>query len=284
MSVQKMWEVSLNILQIPLFIAIIAVLAKKTGKQRGLFAAFFMFALMALALEDIYWITYDILRPDTWMPFAADEFAGSAAILLLGSMLATKLEKKSGLRIPELVFSVVFMAGHAGLWIAWSGEWFQDIVSAIPYVYFVYVLLSGMKETKALTRAGTYLALAVCTFVIALDFIALSLDEGMANLLYNINYVILNGTTVLLYVKILRFGRDKNAGIDVRERTLFLTFALYLWSRLVVYMSSELFYNIGLGLHILTLPLMLWAVIRVMDAGRKREEVQDASDLNGGMT
>ena len=282
-----MWEVSLNILQIPLFIAIIAVLAKKTGKQRGLFAAFFMFALMALALEDIYWITYDILRPDTWMPFAADEFAGSAAILLLGSMLATKLEKKSGLRILELLFSVAFMAGHAGLWIAWSGEWFQDIVSAIPYVYFVYVLLSGMKETKALTRAGTYLALFICTFVIALDFIALPLDEGTANLLYNINYAVLNGTTVFLFVKIIRMGRKQNAGDNVREKALFLTFALYLWSRLVVYMSSEVFYNIGLILHILTFPLMLWAVIRVMDVGRGEKETREADGFpaqNGGVT
>ena len=265
MTTQKAWEISLNILQIVVLIAVIAIRVRKTGKSKSLFAAFFTFAMVSLALEDIYWIAYDFLRPDTWMPFAADEIAGSAAILLLGSALSTKLKPDAKGKITELLFSFLFMAGCAGLWIAWSGEWFQDIVFALPYVYFLYVLIRGLRSTRALKTAETYAAIVICAAIIALDVIGLYVSEEAAELIYNINYVILNGTTILLFIKTLR-GRNKQ---------LFLSFALFLWTRLVLYMSSGLFYNIGLFLHTLTFLLMLHAV--------DREESLLTPEENGGM-
>ena len=250
-----MWEVGLNIVQIPVLFSVIAAMIRKTGRRMGLFAAFFTFAMIALALEDIYWITYDFLRPDTWMPFAADEFAGSAAILLLGAALATKVDKDLETKRSELVFSVLFMAGCALLWIAWSGEWIQDIVFTAPYVYFLYVVIRGLRGTGSLERWQTYLAVVICAAVIILDAVALFVSEQAAGLLYNLNYVILNGTTILLFVKVLRS----------KSRPLFLSFALYVWSRLVIYLSSDLFYNIGLALQILTLPVICYAVISSME-------------------
>ena len=144
---------------------------------------------------------------------------------------------------------------------------------ALPYVYFLYVVIRGLRSTKAMKKAETIAAIVICAAVIALDVIGLYVSEDTAELIYNINYIILNGTTILLFVKTLR-GRNKQ---------IFLSFALFLWTRLVVYMSSELFYNIGVFLNTLTFLLMLHAVDHADESIADQEEMLLSPDENGGM-
>ena len=268
MSVHKLWEIILNIVQLPILVTIIVIMAKKTQRHRGLFAAFFMFAMLAYALEDIYWIAYDFLRPDKWMPFAANEIAVCATMLLLGSALSTRIDRDVPAKVSEIVFIIAFLGGCIWLWIAWSGEWIQDIVFTIPYMYFLYVLLRGMRITKALTGLETYFAVGICATVVVLDFIGLYVSENVAEIIYNINYVILNGTSIYLFIKNIR---DRRAG-RASEALLFQSFALFFWTMLVLDMSSNLFYNIGLLLHLPAILLMFSAVLNVINAERASTE------------
>ncbi|MBP5163856.1 MAG: hypothetical protein ILP08_00270 [Lachnospiraceae bacterium] len=261
MTELKMWEIILNIMQIPLSVTVIVVMIRKTKRPRSLLVTFFIFAMLAYALDDVYWIAYDFLRPDKWMPFAANEIAGGATVLLLGAALSTKIDKRFPAKISEIIFNLVFFAGCIWLWIAWSGEWFQDIIFTLPYIYFTYILLRGMRNTKALSRTATYFAVAICAVIVILDGIGLYVSEGTAGIIYNINYGILNGTSVYLFIKIIRDRRKGTAP----EKTLFQSFAFFFWTMLVLDMSSELFYNIGLFIHMVAIFMMFIAVLAVAD-------------------
>ncbi len=259
MSAEKIWEIILNIAQIAVLAAVIIIMVRKIKKPRGPFAAFFIFAMAAYLLDDIYWVAYDFLRPDKWMPFAANEIAGSATLLLLGSALSMKVKKDVPVKVTEIVFSLVFLGGCVWLWGTWSGEWIQNLVFTLPYMYFMNVLLRGMRSTKALTVPGTCIAALICIAIIALDVLALYVSEGMAETIYNINYVILNGSTLCLYGKLIC---DKRKGRPA-EIFLFQSFAIFFWTMLVFDMSSGLFYNIGIFLHTPAIILMSMAVLSV---------------------
>ena len=64
--------------------------------------------------------------------------------------LSTGLEKvlRDEKRIAgEIIFSFFFIGANIALWIFWSGEWVQDILFGIPYVYFLWLLIRGIKRS-----------------------------------------------------------------------------------------------------------------------------------------
>ena len=85
------------------------------------------------------------------MPFAVDEIADSAAILLLSTGLVADKKVDRTARAGELIFTVMFSLSNVALWICWSGEWLQDIIFGIPYSYFLWLIIRGIADTKPLT-------------------------------------------------------------------------------------------------------------------------------------
>ncbi|SDB53009.1 hypothetical protein [Butyrivibrio sp. INlla16] len=261
MSVVKIWEIILNIVLIPVLVMIIVVMTRKTKNPRGLFVTFFIFAMVAYALDDIYWVAYDFLRPDKWMPFAANEIAICATMLLLGSAMSTRIDKNVSVKVSEIVFNIAFLGGCICLWIAWSGEWIQDIIFTLPYMYFLYVLLRGMRINKALSKTETYFAVAICAAVIILQATGLFVSKGTAQILYTINYGILDVSTLLMFIKNINSRRKGLAP----ETLLFQSFALFFWTIVVLDMSGGWFYNIGLFLQMAAILLMFSTVLHVVD-------------------
>ena len=257
MNAQITWELVVNIMLIPVAVWVIVAVARRTGKSRGLFAAFFVYGMIALVLEDIYWVAYDILRPESRMPFAADELAGCAVILLLGSALATRLDDRADGKALALVLSVVFTSVNTALWIAWTHEWFQDIICAIPYVYFMYVLIRGLMNTGAVGQRERLFAVCAISVVLILYIVGSLTDGAVSDNCYNTGLVLMNMITVLLLIKAVlmpRFGCSEDAW-------LFSSFAVFFYGRLAIYLSWGMFYPIALFLNILTLPVMLKSVL-----------------------
>ena len=259
MSRQITWELIVNILQIPVAMGVVVTAARKTGKSRGLFAAFFIYGMISLVLEDVYWIAYDLLRPELRMPLAADEIAGCAVILLLGSALSTRLGDRRDQKGLALILSVVFTFANTAIWIAWTNEWLQDIVSAVPCVYFMYILLLGLMNTGAVGKAERRWAVMAISAVLIL-YIAGTLVQGaVSDGCYNTGLILMNIITILLLIKTVlmpRFGCSN-------EARLFSAFAVFFYSRLAIYLSWDMFYPIALFTNILTLPLMLWSVLAI---------------------
>ena len=61
-------------------------------EKRDARTVLFAFAVASVLLSNLYWLAYDILRPGTRMPFAANEIGEWALFLLLGAAVRTQPE------------------------------------------------------------------------------------------------------------------------------------------------------------------------------------------------
>lgn len=257
MNTQITTELILNIVHFLVVIAIIAITAKKTGRGRGLFAALFLFGMVAFALEDVYWIAYDAIRPESRMPFAANEIACSAALLLLGAAMETKAGKDLPHKAADLVISVFFIAVNVVLWIIWSGEWFEDLVFAAPYVYYMYALLRRIRSLGGLKKWAAFALSAFFTCLYAAWFISLRTGEHVTGLINNINYLSSEALILILFVSAICLYRKE----DGKEKAAALSFAATFWTILAAYMSDGVFYSIALFANILSLLLLQAALL-----------------------
>lgn len=257
-------EITLNILQIIVLAYGIVIVSRRFGRtDSGTFPVIYMFSLVSFLVGDIYWIVYDILRPGTRMPIAADEIAGCAGILLLSSCLKLRLDEKTeGSHVGEIVFAVLYMSAHIALWIAWSGEWVQDILFGLPYMYMLYLTVRGINILKALTAGQKRVTAAVAIAIVVLHVIRIYADGKTGQYVDGVNYLLMYALTVMLFITGFRLvKRTDQAG----HKALYVSFALFLWTLLVMYSSGGMFYNIAYFVNILTLPLMYASVIKEVD-------------------
>ena len=253
MSIETTIEIILNIIQMIILIPIIIISAETISKDKtGIVGALFTFSMISVLLTDIYWIAYDMLRPDTHMPFSGEEIAGSAVILLLASALSPLLPKGRKLSVRGIVLTLLFMAANIILWIAWSGEWAQDIIFGLPYVYLMLVLMKGIEHFEIFGKRECIFAVAICSVIIILHFSVLATEGELRSGLDLINYLIMIATVMLFFIKNLRMMKDKRPG-----RAVCASFCLFFYSVIVLYMSSGYFYDIATFFYTLTLPLML---------------------------
>ena len=134
--------------------------------SRSMMPVFLSFGLISFLMSDLYWVAYVMIRLDTRMPFAANEFGEGAAILLFSAVLTSTFQYPYSSCIKETIFAVCFAAINAGLWIAWSGEWVDDIMTGVIFGYYILSCVRSLKRTEALSKkewrllalAGTALA------------------------------------------------------------------------------------------------------------------------------
>ena len=122
-----------------LAVVIVSTIKLMINKNATFLPFMFVLAMSSYFLSNLYWIAYDLLKPDTRMPIASNEIGECAMILLLSAGLDALLDGKQK-KVGEVLFAFLFIGANIVLWIAWSGEWFQDILFGIPYVYFMWIL------------------------------------------------------------------------------------------------------------------------------------------------
>ena len=114
-----------------LLLVFLGTLRLLASEKRDARTVLFAFAVASVLLSNLYWLAYDILRPGTRMPFAANEIGEWALFLLLGAAVRTQPEAPSAKR--EVFCAALFTAANVALWIAWSGEWIQDILTGAAF-------------------------------------------------------------------------------------------------------------------------------------------------------
>lgn len=241
-------------------IAILSASLMKKGKN-GMFPAFYTFAMISMLLSDLYCLIFCILRPEERMPFAVDEIAECAMLLLLSAGIEALSGKRKKWMPGALLFTILYMTATVALWIAWSGEWVQSVLFGIPYVYLAYLLIRGLEYVRAWdTDVEKILAMITAVVILLMQAALLLIEEGMAwDVLNEGSYAIMYVFTAWLFWKNYRSLRDKSYG----EKTLYLALTLFLWSILLTYMSDEFYYEISLGLNILSIPIVWIAVKRL---------------------
>ena len=224
-----------------------------TAFRNRLIPIFFTFAMFSYLLSDLYYVVYEILRPDTRMPFAVDEIADLATLLLLAAVLEVLPGIKGKLIPKALIFSILFIGGSIILWIAWSGEWMQDIVFGIPYIYLLYLLLKGLILSKPFTNKEWIVSLSVSTIALLVQLATLCTDGILKKVLEYGCYVLMYVMTGWLFIKVIAELKDKNSN----WKSVYLSFTLFLCTLLVLYSSDGLFYSIATVLCTLAVPLMM---------------------------
>lgn len=255
MSGLTLLDVIMTIFQSVILVVVIVrtVQLMKSGKNEFL-PFFFLLAMVSFLLSNLYWIAYDVLKPDTRMPIASNEIGECAMILLMSAGLESLLKDKKRI-LGEIVFAFLFIGANIALWIAWSGEWLQDILFGIPYIYFLWILIRGIRSREVLARKELLLA-AVMSISVLIMQIPLLCEKGFLYEFVNVVcFVVMFTLMVWLGVK------------SFRCKDFFVTSTFFLWTELAMFLSPVPYYNLAFGVNIIVLPIMFTSM--------KRELVDD---------
>ena len=222
-------DIITNIIQSIILIVIIAKTIKLTIETKAsLLPFFFALALSGTLLSNFYWFAYDILKPDTRMPMACNEIGENATILLLCAGLDTILKDKRKVA-SEMVFAIFFIGANIALWILWTGEWFQDILFGIPYIYLFWLLIRGLKSREILSRKEMWVAATVGIIVLAMQ-IPLYFTKG--DVFIFICFMVMFALTVWLGI------------VNFRRKDFFLATTFFMWTELAMFLNSDFYYDL----------------------------------------
>ena len=252
MSDSTLIGVILTIVQVGVLVAVILPTGRSMLRRNTtLIAVFFCFAMGCYLFSNLYWVAYDCLRPDTRMPFAVNEFAECAMILFLSAGLEKVLRDEK--RIAwEIIFSFLFIGAHIALWIFWSGEWVQDIVFGIPYVYYLWLLIRGIRSRNILPKRDQIGIILIHIMVLVLEFIALYSEE-----LYDATYIPI---VVLTFAGLIWLMIR-----SIKEKDVFITYAFFMFSILAMYSFSDIFYDVAMVANTVAIPLMYLSLKKERD-------------------
>lgn len=202
---------------------------------------FFAFATAALLLSALYWVTFDILYPMQRLPFAANEIAEWAMFLSLTSVISSLIYLPSRSAIWEIILAVLFVTTNVALWIAWSGEWLQDIITGLVFCCFLIKLVIILKQEEVFSLTVRIVWSIVCAAILAVN-IATFFVSGTLYVVYDLTSYILLIAVELYFIAKTVMSLYKNANQKV---TVSLSFTTAAWSIIFLYMSSQIFYDIA---------------------------------------
>lgn len=215
---------------------------------------FYVFSVVSALLSDLYWLAFDILYPLDRMPFAANEVAECAIFLSYAySIKAVTMKMQSSLpeggsvrevslpSKPETAGIFLFAAANTALWIGWSGEWLQDIITGVLFFYMHFQILRELKASGAMSSYAKAALAAVCIAIITLEAATFHVADPLKERLDLAAYILLLAAGLCLIISAYIFIFIKN---DIRA-SIGLSFATYSWSLVFLYMSTGVFYNIA---------------------------------------
>ena len=253
MLMQKIAEV----FQVTVLLCILwGIIRNLMSGQRSMRMIFFGMAIACAFLTDTYWLIFDTLYPNKVLPFAANEFGEWALFLLIGKLLVTDL---SGRRISlwkEITAMVAFITVNAAMWIYWSGEWVQDIVTGFTLGYLLCCLAIRMKYSEEFSGKEEVLIALACAVAVLTQGISIFAPDPV-NTWFEVGcYIFLAVIILLLIVCTVReiFFREGT------ERAVCFAFFGFAWCLLSMYMSTGLFYLAFFACATVSLLLMFFAM------------------------
>ena len=219
-------------------------------------AVFFLFAAISMLLSDLYWITYDLLRLEIRMPFAANEIAEAALFLLLASMLNVAIRPAPGDALREMILTALFAAASTALWIAWTGEWADDLLAGLTFGYLLCCIARAIRLTGAFSRAEWIGLGAGAAALILLQATIFFVPAALGKILDLCCYVLMFLGVGFIFTKAVRSAR---AGADSRKQ-LSLTACCYGLAVSAMFMSEGVCYLVLSVFTTLSYVLMMNAV------------------------
>ena len=224
--------------------------------SRSLPAVFLTFTLTLWLLTDLYWITYDLMRPDSRMPFAVNEIGEAAMFLLFAATISAAVPHWFPEARSQAVGALLFAACNIALWIAWSGEWLQDLLVGAAYAVFLYILACAMKRQRALSKKEWIGLGMTCALLIAGQGLTFLVPQEAKGAVDTGCYLLMAAGAVLWAIKNL-FAWKQHAD---PKTLLCLAAALLGWTMTAKYMSEGGWYTAFLTAESLITPLLYLSV------------------------
>lgn len=231
--------------------------------RRTMCAVFFSFAVASLLLSDFYWLAYDILRPGTRMPFAANEIGEWAMFLLLGASLTSLRSINFHQARLEVLCTVLFITASTALWISWSGEWVDDIVTGIVYGYFLCCLVALMKQEEMVPSYKWGMLGGVSLLLIAGQVVIFFVPDDMKRAIDLFCY----GLMFLVELPFILRAMLTLKNTEMPARKICRCYVALAWSVSVMYMSTGGVYIVAMIATTLCFPLTLMAMKKEVEAG-----------------
>ena len=255
MSMETLTMFSLT-LQIAVTGILVALMARMLTRDRfSMMGAFFAFGITGILLSDLYWLAYTVLEPEARMPFAVNEIGECAAFLLLGAAMRTELSDAPRFSLRESLAPMLFVACNTALWIAWSGEWVQDILSGLTLCYYHVVAARFIRQEGAFSRPERVGIRVVASLLVILQALTFFAPAGALPVLDACVTALIAGSIVLFGWKIARALRAGDPA------ALALAFGGFGWLIICLYMSAGMLYFL-LSLCIILSLLMMFEAVR----------------------
>lgn len=238
-----------------LFILIVSVHFLYTRKH-SIRMTLFSLAIACILFSDIYWLTFDSLYPDIRMPFAANEIGEWAMFLLMGAALTAYNPIEFMKAKLAIICTCLFVAGNTALWIAWTGEWLQDILTGITLCYFICAVVYRMKQEEAFSAIQWILLGITCPVLLIGQAGIFFVDSKYKNLLDMSCYVLLFVVAAIFIARsIYSLVQSKNP-----KQAICHSFSSFAWIVITLYMSGATFYYAAMILSMIGFILMLLAL------------------------
>ena len=199
-------------------------------------AKYFLFACISCILSNIYWFVHTIMRPDSRIPFAANEIAENAIFLLLASCLI-KLFNGKPPRTSVVINVSVFAAANTALWIAWTGEYIKDIMCGACFGYFLCITAGAVDNTELLSKRQKAFFFVSSWSVIALQSITLFTRSHLKDIADTVCYFLMAAVIIVWFAVTRAEIRRQNA-----DKSTAAAMMLFAWCDIVMYLSAEPMY------------------------------------------
>ena len=223
-------------------------------------ALFYTFSLISMLLSDLYWITYVVIRPNTRMPFAVNEIGEWAIFLLLAATLASVFQRRTAGAIREMIMAALFAAISAALWIGWSGEWVQDIITGIVCGYFFCVIVWALRTSDIFSHKEWAALGSLCLILIIMQVLTFVLPKDAKQIVDFCCYVLMFAGIAAFYAKTIREWKRQSPPEDL----FCLCCATLAWGESCMYMSAEPMYFAAEAAVTIMLPIMTIALGKVV--------------------
>ena len=228
--------------------------------NRSLTAVFLTFAFSLWLLTDLYWVIYDFMRPDLRMPFAVNEIGEAALFLLMSAVLGTVVNYRVLSARKQAVGAVLFAVCNAALWIAWSGEWMQDILIGAVFAYFLCITACSLKVQQRLTKEE-WIGLGFgCMLLVLVQSLTFCVESQIKPALETGGYILLTAGVVYWVYKLVNARRKQSSP----KAVLCLAFALLGWLTMAKYMSAGMWYLVYMAGETISILLLYLSVRKVV--------------------
>jgi len=233
-------------------------LLRKNG--RALVVVFLTFFFSLWLLSDLYWVIYDFIRPNSRMPFAANEIGEASVFLLESAVLCSAINIRPASGGKQAVGALLFAACNIALWIAWSGEWIEDILIGVIFAYLLYNSACSLKILGAL-KTAEWISVGIAGFLlIVVQAMTFFTKNETKTLLDTTGYLLLTAGIFFWALKLFLSWKNHRPPVEL----LCLGIALLAWELTAKYMSDGYWYILFMTAETICMPFLYLSVRKVV--------------------